>query len=61
MWHSSGRVAIPHFYDDIKPIAEKWKDSLNMTFDQGLYTKAFGVHAFSSEEGYSPRIKLVKA
>lgn len=55
MWYSSGRVAIPHFYDDVKPITEKWRDSLSMTFNQDLYTKAFGVHAFSSEVGYSLR------
>ncbi|VHO03664.1 dipeptidase [Candidatus Rhabdochlamydia sp. T3358] len=54
MWESSGRVAIPHFYDDVEPV-KKWKDSLDMTFDQDLYTKEFGVHAFSHEEGYSLR------
>jgi acetylornithine deacetylase/succinyl-diaminopimelate desuccinylase-like protein len=52
MWQPSGKVAIPHFYDDVQ-LVKKWADSLDMTFDQDLYTKEFGVHAFSNEEGYS--------
>lgn len=53
MWQSSGKVAIPHFYDDVQSNVKKWADSLDMTFDQDLYIKEFGVHAFSNEEGYS--------
>ncbi len=53
MWQPSGKVAIPHFYDDVQSTVKKWADSLDMTFDQDLYTKEFGVHAFSNEKGYS--------
>lgn len=55
MWEPSGRVAIPHFYDDVQPILKKWVKSLDLSFDQDVYTKEFGVHAFSHEEGYSLR------
>lgn len=53
MWEPSGKVAIPHFYDHVQFPIKKWADSLDMTFDQDLYTKEFGVHAFSNEKGYS--------
>lgn len=54
IWQPSGRVAIPHFYDDVEPV-KRWRDSLDMTFDQDLYIKEFGVQAFTPEEGYSLR------
>ncbi|KAG6558964.1 Succinyl-diaminopimelate desuccinylase [Candidatus Rhabdochlamydia oedothoracis] len=53
MWDSSGRVAIPHFYDEVQPALKSWTSFLDMTFDQNRYTKEFGVHAFAHEEGYS--------
>lgn len=55
IWDSSGRVKIPHFYDEVQPVVENWKKSLDLTFNQAAYTKKFGVHAFSYKEGYSLR------
>jgi acetylornithine deacetylase/succinyl-diaminopimelate desuccinylase-like protein len=53
IWEPSGRVAIPHFYDDVQPITQERKKSLDLTFNQDAYIREFGVHAFAHEEGYS--------
>jgi acetylornithine deacetylase/succinyl-diaminopimelate desuccinylase-like protein len=53
LWDKNGKVLIPHFYDDVAPIAKDQLSRVDMTFDKEQYTKSFGVHAFSAEEGMS--------
>lgn len=53
MWDEKGRVQIPGFYDDVQPLSKESLAKVDMAFDQELYQKKFGVHAFCPEEGYS--------
>jgi acetylornithine deacetylase/succinyl-diaminopimelate desuccinylase-like protein len=53
MWDEKGRVRIPHFYDDVKPLSKELLSRIDMSFDQEQYMKSFGVKAFCPEEGYS--------
>jgi acetylornithine deacetylase/succinyl-diaminopimelate desuccinylase-like protein len=55
MWDKKGKVQIPHFYDDISPLTQEHLSLVDMTFDAQQYSKSFGVHAFSNEEGFSIR------
>lgn len=53
LWDKTGRVMVPGFYDDVKELDPHEKHQLNMTFDRELYSKTFGVKAFSGENGYN--------
>ena len=53
MWDDNGKVQIPHFYDDIRPLPKEHLSSVDMSFDLEQYKKSFGVKAFCPEEGYS--------
>ena len=53
LWDSAGRIAIPHFYDAIKPLSPKDLSSIDMSFDVEKYVESFGVKAFGGEEGCS--------
>ncbi len=48
-----GRVAVPHFYDDVVEMtSHEWKE-LEPHFDKQEQTKLFGIQAFSGEAGHS--------
>jgi acetylornithine deacetylase/succinyl-diaminopimelate desuccinylase-like protein len=53
LWDDQGKVAVPHFYDDvvITPPAELKR--LDLDFDLESYKKNFGVKAFAPEGDYS--------
>ncbi len=53
MWDKKGKVQIPHFYDDVKPLSQEHLSLVDMTFDQEQYKKSFGVKVFCNEEGFS--------
>ncbi len=55
LWDESGRIAIPHFYDEVRPLSEKQLASLDTSFDEKKYEREFGVKAFCREQGYSIR------
>jgi acetylornithine deacetylase/succinyl-diaminopimelate desuccinylase-like protein len=51
LWDQEGRVRVPGFYDDIKPLSESERGMLDFSFDREAYQKTFGVQAFSNEKG----------
>lgn len=53
LWDASGRIAIPHFYDEVQPLSKKQLASIDMALDKEQYQRDFGVKAFCPEEGYS--------
>lgn len=53
LWDSTGRIAVPHFYDEVRPLSQKQLASIDMSFDLKQYKSDFGVKAFCAEEGYS--------
>jgi acetylornithine deacetylase/succinyl-diaminopimelate desuccinylase-like protein len=53
MWDEEGKVQIPHFYDDVRPLSKEHLASVDMSFDMEQYKKSFGVKAFCTEDGYS--------
>ena len=53
MWDQNGRVKVPHFYDDVRPLPKEHLSLVDMTFDLEQYQKDFGVKAFCPEEGFS--------
>lgn len=48
-----GGVAIPGFYDGVKPLSKEQQAAFYWDFDIREHTRSFDVKAFSSEEGYS--------
>lgn len=55
LWDSTGKVAVPHFYDDVKEYSKEELAKFVMTFDQKEYERKFGVKAYAIEPGFSPR------
>jgi acetylornithine deacetylase/succinyl-diaminopimelate desuccinylase-like protein len=55
LWDENGKVAIPHFYDDVKKYTKEELAKFVMTFDKEDYEKKFGVKAYAIEPGFSPR------
>ncbi len=53
LWDAKGRVAVPHFYDEVQTLSKEHLSLIDMSFDVDHYTKSFGVKAFCAEEGYS--------
>lgn len=53
MWDAQGKVAIPHFYEDVRPLPKELLASVDMSFDLQQYEKNFGVKAFCMEKGFS--------
>jgi acetylornithine deacetylase/succinyl-diaminopimelate desuccinylase-like protein len=50
----TGRILIPHFYDDVRPLAD-WerKEFAKLPWDEAAYKQEIGVTALLGEEGYS--------
>ncbi|HSX04408.1 MAG TPA: dipeptidase [Rhabdochlamydiaceae bacterium] len=55
LWDASGKIAVPHFYDDVKKYSKEELAKLVMTFDKEDYERKFGVKAYAIEPGFSPR------
>ncbi len=54
-----GRVTIPGFYDDVRPLTEEDREELGrIPFDEEAYREETGVPALGGEEGYSPLEQL---
>jgi acetylornithine deacetylase/succinyl-diaminopimelate desuccinylase-like protein len=53
LWDDSGKVAIPGFYDQVRPLSKEEISHLNLDFDENAYKKAFGIKALAGEKGYS--------
>ena len=49
-----GRIAIPHFYDDVEDVPAAEREMIaRIPFDEEKYKKAIGVKALKGEKGYS--------
>ncbi len=55
LWDKEGKVAVPHFYDDVKQYSQTELSKFEMSFDQKDYEKRFGIKAYAVEPGFSPR------
>ena len=50
----NGKVTIPHFYDDVRPLTKKERDAFKrLPFSDQTYKKDLGVPALYGEKGYS--------
>ncbi|MFZ0430796.1 MAG: dipeptidase [Acidobacteriota bacterium] len=55
MKDKQGRIAIPHFYDDVLPLSERDREEWRaLPFDVEAYKAELGVKALDGEQGYSP-------
>lgn len=60
LWNDeTGRVEIPGFYDDVRPIADWEREEFGkLPFDEGEYTASLGVSEAFGEEGFSVRERV---
>ncbi len=50
----NGRVTIPHFYDDVRPLTKKERDAFKkLPFSERKYTRDLGVKTLYGEKGFS--------
>lgn len=54
MRDEDGKIVIPNFYDDVKPISDDEKKSFSHPFDIEKYKKKFGIRTMGLDPGYSP-------
>ena len=48
-----GRVAIPHFYDDVQELSAQEKKAFDLTMDEEKMQREFGLRAFCPDPGYT--------
>jgi acetylornithine deacetylase/succinyl-diaminopimelate desuccinylase-like protein len=53
LWDEEGRVAVPHFYEDVRPLPKDQLSLVDMSFNEETYALSFGVKAFCPEKGCS--------
>lgn len=53
LWDEEGKIAVPHFYDDISPILDEEKKLYSYRYDKAYYEKQLGIFAFGGEIGAS--------
>ncbi len=53
LWDETGKVTLPGFYEDVKPLSKEHLARLDMSFDLEAYVKSFGVKAFANETAQS--------
>lgn len=49
----SGKIVIPHFYDDVNDLSQKDKAQISLNFDANKYEADFGAHPSGGEQSYS--------
>ena len=55
MKDETGRITIPHFYDDVMELTEREKNEFaGLPFDVEEFKKELGVDALNGEQGFSP-------
>jgi acetylornithine deacetylase/succinyl-diaminopimelate desuccinylase-like protein len=57
-WDADGRVAIPHFYDEVEELSEAERARYSSTQDREFFRREFGIEAFGGEKGYKPHEAL---
>lgn len=50
----SGKVAIPGFYDTVKPLTKEEHDLIDFSFDEKEFEETYGCPAHGGEKAYSP-------
>jgi acetylornithine deacetylase/succinyl-diaminopimelate desuccinylase-like protein len=53
MWDESGKIAIPGFYDEVRPVSKEELASFDGIFNLEKCRETFGIRAFGGEPGYS--------
>ncbi|MBI5273830.1 MAG: dipeptidase [Chlamydiales bacterium] len=54
MWYENGKIAIPHFYDEVVSTTEEEKKLFDHPFNIEDYKKRFGIRKMGVESGYTP-------
>lgn len=52
-WDESGRIAIPHFYDNVEELSEEEKKQYHLRMDEKKIKEKFGLRALAPEPGFS--------
>ncbi len=52
-WDAQGRIAIPHFYEEVVELEQKQKAKLDFRLDLETIKRQFGVRVFGPEPGFS--------
>jgi len=52
--NSDGKIGIPGFYDDVKPVSDTEKSLVSLEFDSKTYESNFGTKATGGEREFSP-------
>lgn len=55
---STGKIAIPGFYDNVKPVSEEEKKQIALSFDENQYEQMFGSKPTGGEKEFSPRERV---
>ena len=59
MKDATGRIAIPHFYDDVRELTDRERQEFaKLPFDAKTYAGEIGVKQLSGEHGYTPLEQL---
>lgn len=51
---ANGRIAVPHFYDDVETLSDAEKQQLAFDFDEKKFLKMFAAKSSGGESGYTP-------
>ena len=58
LWDGEGRVAVPHFYDEVAELSEAERGRYSSTQDRDFFRREFGIEVFGGERGYKPHEAL---
>lgn len=53
LWDEKGKIAIPHFYDDVASLTKEELNIFDFSVDPQRMQKTFGIRSFDPEPGYS--------
>ncbi len=53
LWDDSGKVAVPHFYDDVQKLSKEEAESFDLEVSEEEMRKEFSLCSFSPDPGYS--------
>lgn len=53
LWDAEGKVAIPHFYDDVEDLSPEELEIFDLDFDEKRLKEEFGLKVFCPEPGYT--------
>lgn len=53
LWDEKGKIAIPHFYDDVVELSKEDQALFDFSLDPSMLQQKFGIRALDPEKGYS--------